>query len=151
MIIDFLDKAARYEGLGERFRIAFSWLQQHDLEKLAKGKHLIDGENIFALVNEYETVDAAAEKMEAHKAHIDLQYMVSGTEMVGHGFLRGQQPLQAYDATADFMLFSEAPDFFTRFDKGMFAIFFPEDLHMPNLKVGDPGPVRKVVVKIRVH
>jgi YhcH/YjgK/YiaL family protein len=150
MILDYLDRAARYEGLGAPFQRAFAWLRDTDLAPLTTGRHDIDGDRIFAMVNEYDTVDPSGEKMEAHRAHIDLQYMVRGTELVGHDLLRTQEPSKAYDPEKDFMLFDEPPAFFSRFQEGMFAIFYPEDLHMPNLQADGPGWVKKVVVKIKI-
>ena len=150
MILDHISRTSCYADLGEKFQKAFTYLTETDFTQLPKGRYDIDGENVFALVNEYDTVDPSGEKMEAHKAHIDVQFIAEGEELVGHGFLLGQQPSVPYDPKTDFMLFSEQPDFFSRFSKDMFAIFFPGDLHMPNVRVDAPVRVKKVVVKIRV-
>jgi YhcH/YjgK/YiaL family protein len=150
MIFDHISRAHYYQGLGERFKKAFAYLEDTDFSQVPKGRYEIDGDTIFAIVNEYDTVDPSAERMESHKAHIDVQFIAEGEELVGHDVLLGQQPSVAYDPSADFMLFSEKPVFFSRFTKGMFAIFFPGDLHMPNIRVDGPVPVRKVVVKIKV-
>jgi YhcH/YjgK/YiaL family protein len=147
MILDTLHNAHLYYGLGARFIKAFEYLQQTDFSKVEKGKYEI-GEDIFAIVNEYDTVDTAAELMESHKKYIDVQYIVSGAELVGHDFLQDKQPSKAYDEAADFMLFAETPAFFSRLDQGNFAIFFPSDLHMPNIRINEPVAVKKVVIKI---
>lgn len=151
MILDHISKAHQYEGLGERFKKAFAYLRDTDFSQVAKGRYDIDGDNVFALVNEYDTVDPSGEKMEAHKAHIDVQFVAEGEELVGHDFLLTQQPSVAYDPKGDFMLFSERPVFFSRFSQNMFAIFFPWDLHMPNIRVDAPARVRKVVVKVKIE
>lgn len=150
MILDTLQNAHLYYRLGLKFIKAFEYLAQTDLASLEKGKYEIDGTNIFAIVNEYDTVDTATEQMESHKKYIDIQYMVAGSELIGHDFLKDQVPSKAYDETADYQLFAEHPMFFSRLEKGMFAIFFPTDLHMPNIKVSTPMPVKKVVIKIAV-
>lgn len=150
MIIDILANASLYYGLGPRFVRAFEYLQQTNFAELEKGRYAIDGDRIFAIVNEYDTVDAAGEQMEAHKKHIDVQYLVRGEELVGHDFLQDKQPSRAYDPEADFMLFAEKPAFFTKLEVNSFAIFFPTDLHMPNIRVNDPVSVKKVVIKIAV-
>ena len=31
---------------------------------------------------------------------------------------------------------------------GMFGIFFPWDVHRPNVALGQPSPIRKVILKI---
>lgn len=151
MIIDTLQNAHLYYGLGPKFIKAFEYLAQTDFSAVAKGKYEIDGQQIFAIVNEYDTVDAATEQMESHKKYIDVQYVVSGAELVGHDFLNGQQPSKAYDADTDFMLFGEKPSFFTKLAQHHFAIFFPTDLHMPNLRIDAPAAVKKVVIKISVN
>lgn len=151
MILDTLQNAHLYHGLGARFIKAFEYLQQTDFSQLPKGKYEIDGKNIFAIVNEYDTVDTATEQMESHKKYIDVQYIVSGAELVGHDFLQDKKPSKAYEEETDFMLFAETPAFFTRLDKGNFAIFFPTDLHMPNIKIDTPAPVKKVVIKIGIN
>ena len=150
MIIDRLANAARYYPLSPRLAQAFAWLQNTGLHALPAGKHVIDGDNLFAIVQEYETMDSANEKMEAHLKHIDVQYMIQGEELVGHALLNGQQPSVAYDAANDFMLFGEAPSFFTVMAAGTFMIFYPADLHMPCIKTGEPAMVKKVVVKVKI-
>jgi YhcH/YjgK/YiaL family protein len=105
---------------------------------------------MYAIVNEYDTVAASGEQMEAHKKYIDVQYIVQGEELIGHAFLGGQTPSQVYDEEKDFMLFGGEPSFFSTLQQGHFAIFFPGDLHMPGLMVKEKGRVKKVVVKITV-
>jgi YhcH/YjgK/YiaL family protein len=151
MIIDTLANAARYNTLGSRFEKAFHFLQTASLDTLEKGKYEIDGDTIFAIVNEYDSVDPATQQMEAHKEHIDVQYIVKGEERIGHDFLQAQQPSKAYDPEKDFMLFAENPVFFSTLKAGMFGIFFPTDLHMPNIQVTTPAFVKKVVIKIKVR
>jgi len=150
MIIDTLKNAALYHSLGPKFVKAFEYLQQTDFSKVEKGKYEIDGTAIIAIVNEYDTISTEGEQMESHKKYIDVQYIVSGEELIGHDFLKNQTPSKAYDDTADFMLFGETPAFFSKLEQGMFAIFFPTDLHMPNIRVKDPVAVKKVVMKISV-
>ena len=150
MILDTIENASKYTFLGPRFARAFAFLAATDLRSIEKGKHEIDGKEIFAIVNEYDTVDAAAEQMESHRKYIDIQYMVWGEEQIGHDFLQAQTPSKTYDPEADYMLFGEKPMFFSVLKEGMFAIFFPTDLHMPNIKIAAPISVRKVVIKISV-
>lgn len=150
MILDTLEHAHRYYGLGPKFVRAFEYLKATDFSKVAKGKYELDGEDVFAIVNEYDTIDTVGEQMESHKKYIDVQYVASGIERIGHDLMGHKTPSQAYDEVTDFMLFAEEPAFFTILDQGQFAVFFPTDLHMPNLRVDAAVPVKKVVVKISV-
>ncbi|PUZ29965.1 YhcH/YjgK/YiaL family protein [Chitinophaga costaii] len=150
MILDTLANAQRYEGLGPKFVKAFEYLRQTDFNLVEKGKYPIAGDDIFVIVNEYDTVDAAGEQMESHKKYIDVQYVAAGVERIGHDFLENKTPSKPYDEASDYMLFAAPPAFFTVLEKGWFAIFFPTDLHMPNLRVAGPVGVKKVVIKISV-
>jgi YhcH/YjgK/YiaL family protein len=150
MVIDTLENAALYYNLGPKFVRAFRYLSDTDFSQVAKGKYEIDGTNVIAIVNEYDTVPASGEQMEAHKKYIDVQYIVSGEELIGHDLLQGQTPSKVYDEASDYWLFGEAPSFFSKMEQGMFAIFFPTDLHMPNIRVNEATPVKKVVMKVSV-
>jgi len=151
MILDTLQNAHLYHGLGPKFIKAFEYLAQTDFNALEKGKYEIEGKDIFAIVNEYDTVDPSGERMEAHRKYIDIQYIVKGAELIGHDLLLQKTPSQAYDEPTDFMLFDEKPAFFTKLEQDQFAVFFPSDLHMPNLRIDQPIPVKKIVIKISVN
>ena len=148
MVIDKLEHAHRYTAMGEGIARALEYLQETDLVNVSLGKHIIDGDKLFAIVQEYDTMDSAAEQMESHRKYTDVQYVVSGAELVGHSILSGQQVSKTYSDDEDFMLYADRPDFFSRFDAGTFMIFFPTDLHMPCIKDGAAVKVRKVVVKV---
>jgi YhcH/YjgK/YiaL family protein len=150
MIIDTLANTNRYTSLHSGIAKAFEWLQSTELNNLTAGKYSIEDENVFAIVQEYKTLDAADEQMEAHKKYIDVQYMISGEEMVGLSLLNDQTISKEYDAEADFFLVSGSPSFFATLSEGNFMIFFPTDLHIPCIKINEPAPVKKVVVKVRI-
>jgi YhcH/YjgK/YiaL family protein len=150
MVIDTLEHASLYYSIHSRIKAAFDYLQQTDLASTQPGKYPIDGDNIFAIVQEYDTLDMAAEQMESHKKYFDVQYIVSGEEQVGHALLASQAISKPYSEADDFMLYADKPDFFTYFHAGMFMVFFPHDLHMPCLHPGKPARVKKVVVKVAV-
>ena len=151
MIIDQLINADKYFNVHNGLNKAINYLRTTDLEVLAPGRYVIDNDDdIFAIVQEYKTMDTANEEMEAHKRYIDVQYMVSGQELVGQALFSGQAYSKEYDPVADFMLFPDTPTFFTKMEAGTFMVFFPTDLHMPCIKVNDPISVKKVVVKIKV-
>lgn len=151
MIIDSLANANLYTGISNKITKAFEWLINTDLNNLNTGKYFIDDENIFAIVQEYQTLDEVNEQMEAHKKYIDVQYMISGEEMVGLSLFSNQTISKSYDEESDFMQFSDPPTFYAILTEGSFMIFYPTDLHMPCLQIIEPSLVKKVVVKVRVE
>jgi YhcH/YjgK/YiaL family protein len=150
LIIDRLENAALYYNIHTRISAAFRYLRDTDLAAIAPGKYEIDGDELFAIVQEYDTMDATTEQMESHKKYIDVQYMMQGEELVGHALLNGHAVAKEYDAENDFMLYADAPSFFTKMAAGTFMMFFPHDLHMPCIRVNETGKVKKVVVKVKI-
>ncbi|MES2702655.1 MAG: YhcH/YjgK/YiaL family protein [Bacteroidota bacterium] len=148
MIVDSLATASLYCSVHPRLSAAFEYLLSTNLAALAPGKYEIDSANVFAIVQEYDTLHSAAEQMESHRKYIDVQYMVSGEEQVGHAILNSQLASKEYSPDEDYMLYADTPDFFSKLSAGMFMIFFPHDLHMPCIQVNGPARVKKVVVKI---
>ncbi len=151
MITDRLANAGLYRHLHPRIAAALDWLGATDVATMPLGKTPIDGENIFALVQEYTPKDAAQVKLEAHREYWDVQYVVAGAERVGWVNLAEVSVLEPHDAERDVAFFSGTASF-VRVPAGSFAIFSPEDVHMPGVAAEghDPaGTVRKIVVKVR--
>jgi biofilm protein TabA len=120
---------------------------------LPEGKHVIDGERIFALVQRYHPKPAGEATWEAHRRYIDVQYIVEGAERIGYAALGdGLKVTTPYDAEKDAAMFDARGDLF-EVPAGAFAIFMPQDVHAPGLlsstSVGI-ATVKKVVVKCRL-
>jgi YhcH/YjgK/YiaL family protein len=144
MITDKIENVKLYSGLKERIQKALEYIITTDLDNIKEGKYEIDGDNIYAMVNEYNTKDRSACFLEAHRKYIDIQYVVKGSELFGYAPFESQKPHAVYDAEKDFELFNEEPSF-VKFDTGMFAIFFPGDLHMPGIKAYSSSKVKKIL------
>ncbi len=113
------------------------------------GKYEIDDQNVYAMVQAYNSKPLAEGKWEAHKQYIDIQYVADGIEKIGFAPIGHMKVAQDYDAAKDFMLLEGSGDFVT-VRKGTFVILFPGDAHMPGMAVNEPEPVKKVVVKVKV-
>jgi YhcH/YjgK/YiaL family protein len=114
---------------------------------LALGRHDLDGDRAFALVQEYTTRKADDCKWEAHRMYIDVQYVVRGAERMGYANITTAHEREPYDAARDVAFFEPGEDYVT-VREGMLAIFGPEDVHAPCGAAGHPTPVRKIIVKV---
>jgi len=148
MIVDRIENYALYTGLGDRIRAALEYIRTTDFDHADAGRHDLDGDRLFAIINDYETIGRKEGQLEGHRKYIDIQYVVRGTEWIGYAPLSGQTVAIDYDPEDDCLLF-EGEATFIRFETGMFAIFFPQDLHQPGTG-NESIPVRKVVVKVKV-
>ena len=149
MIFDRIENAALYENISPLIKKAFAYLKQTDFSKLENGKHIIEEDNLFAIVQEYETKNDADSKLEAHKKYIDVQYVISGEELIGVKPLINQTPCKDYDAENDYALYDDSCSFI-KVAPTQFAVLFPQDLHKPGIKINSPAKVKKVVMKVRV-
>jgi YhcH/YjgK/YiaL family protein len=134
--------------LAQRLQAGFYFLQTADLENIAPGRVDIDGNQVFALVQEYDTKPKEQGFWEAHRKYIDIQYVVGGIEHMGYANL-AQLDAGDYDESKDFLPLQGTGSFLL-LPAGMFTLFMPEDAHMPGMAVDDPQPVKKVVVKVAI-
>lgn len=148
MVIDKIENHKLYVGLSEKIAKAFNYINETDLSQTVSGKYEIDGNNIFALVQEYDTKDENDCKLEGHTKYIDIQYMIQGVEQMGVATMRNQTT--AFKNEEDDLTFFEGDSTLLMVEAGMFTIFFPDDLHMPGIKVKRISKVKKVVIKVRV-
>jgi len=153
MILDRLENAAMYRPLGKRIAAALDYLRQTDFSKVADGRHELDGDRLYVMVQQYQTRPLAEATWEAHRQYLDVQYVIQGAERIGYAALRDNVTVQRpYDAEKDVIFFDAAGDFVS-LRVGDFVIFSPHDIHAPGLAlspVGALGNVRKAVVKCRM-
>jgi len=145
MIIDRIENAALYGGLGERIALALASVQA----KREPARYDMDGEKVYTLVQQYETKPESLGKWEAHRKHIDVQYVAAGIERIGWANINRLKLSEPYDDSKDVAFYQGDGDFMT-VPAGWFVILFPEDAHMPGIAVDARAPVTKVVVKVRV-
>ncbi|MBI4349884.1 MAG: YhcH/YjgK/YiaL family protein [Elusimicrobia bacterium] len=138
---------------GKVFKPALEFLRRPDIRDLPDGKYGLDGERVFALVQRYETIAAAEPRFEAHRKFIDVQFLASGTEIIGWAPLSGLAVTEVYDEEKEACFGGVPPGAWTplRLETGQLAVLYPEDAHAPRLADGAPAPVIKVVVKISVR
>jgi YhcH/YjgK/YiaL family protein len=149
MIFEILNNFNNYVLLSSHFKDIAQFLARKDLERLEIGKHTISDRGAFALVSEYATKPESECYIECHKKHIDIQMVVSGKESIG--FCQKSDCKESpYDPEKDFQKLSGELNFVTM-KPGNFAVFFPDDGHMPGLRVGSfPEHVKKIVIKVPV-
>ncbi|MBN1109090.1 MAG: YhcH/YjgK/YiaL family protein [Bacteroidales bacterium] len=135
----------------DRWDKAFSFMKESDLENLELKRYEIDGDLVYAPVSEYITKNEEDARFESHRKYIDLQYVVSGRELIGHAPASEQgEILEPYSEANDIMFMTVGSSKKLEAIPDRFFLFFPDDLHAPGMKDGENSPVRKVVVKIRI-
>jgi biofilm protein TabA len=151
LIYDTLGNAGIYRSVHSEFKKAFAFLCGKNLLTLPIGKYKIGRKGTFALIQEYSTREEYEGFIECHRKYIDIQYLAKGSEKVGISAKSACAPLTAYDPEKDFQKLRGNVDFIT-LEPNVFAVFFPDDGHMPAIKHGKKKQkVRKIVVKVPVE
>lgn len=146
MILDILENAHRYLVMNKGFAKAVEFLQRPELQELPVGRYEIDGERVYAMVSKDFGIKKEDTHLETHEKYIDIQLILSGTDDIGwKPKSLCTQPSGAYNPESDLQFFADTPNTWLSIKSGEFAIFFPEDAHMPMIS---SGQIHKVVVKI---
>jgi len=151
MIVTDLEHAQEQMALTPALQKALTFLQQVRSTSLVDGRVEIDGEQVYALVQSYET-RSGEPKFEAHRKYLDVQYVAEGEEIIGWALIHRMAVDAAYDEAKDVCLGHVPPSEVTpvRVSAGQMAVLYPTDAHAPKLAVGAPASVKKIVVKVAV-
>jgi len=149
MITDKLINSDLYCIDNQNLLKAFDYLKNTDLLNLENGKHIIDGDNIFVIIQDYQTKQKADSKWEAHRIYTDIQVVITGQEMLGYLDIKQFCPETDYDTDKDIIFGGGTGDFISACS-GDFVIFTPKDAHMPSICIDNPSYVKKAVVKIKL-
>ena len=149
MIFDKVENAKMYKGISSRLDKALELLTTVDFASKQDGKHEVDGDNLFYLVQRYKTQPLSEGKHEAHKKYIDVQLVVSGSEVIGVEILADQKVETPYTEDAGFY-FPSKDMTKLKISAGQFCVFYPQDLHIPSRTESASTDVVKVVIKVKV-
>lgn len=128
---------------------AFAFLRDHNLDSLPKGKYVIDSDNVTASVSIDPSKDFEKTNWESHRKYIDVQCIISGEEKMGLWPLSDATVIKPYDEKKDVVNYTATGEFYVA-GAGDFFIFFPDDVHRPNITPGGNKVVKKIVIKVRV-
>ena len=150
MIFDTLKNAELYYGCHDGFKKGFDFIKKVIADGTEVGKYEIDGKNVWASVQAYDPKEPH-EKFEAHKNYIDIQFIVSGKEYMECAYIDNCELMTEYNPEKDVAFYTASGDK-VRLDceANTFAIYFPEDVHKPGIKLVDGVSVKKVVVKVHI-
>lgn len=148
MIFDTLINVDNYKGLG-RVYTALKFLSETDFSKMELGRYELDGDNIFYMVQSYDTYPSKTVS-EAHRKYIDIQYMVEGEEIIGVADISCEKELIEAKEENDVWFYNCKTEPLV-LSAGKYMVLYPNDLHCPGVATnGTALTCRKVVVKVKV-
>ena len=152
MIAANLKDIGRYRGLSANLDEAIDWLLHSSWKNLPDGKHEIDDDRVFAIVQHYPSKPAEICRFETHRQYIDIQMVVSGAELMEVRIIEGLAVTEPYRPDIEFYATPEAGSYHSiLLVPGSVAILFPEDAHRPCIAIeGVPIAVHKIVLKVAI-
>ena len=151
MIFDTLQNIGCYRGLGANMDRAIETLLSTDFSTLDAGRFEVDGDNVFFIIQESALEEEDEARYEIHRSYADIQLALTDGEVILALPADQIEEWQDYNEENDTAFsWNAEPGIPLEMKPGCFAIFFPQDAHMPCLRGGDEKKSRKVVVKVRL-
>jgi biofilm protein TabA len=149
MIVDSLNNIEFYKSISEDIYQGLLFIKNADPE-IALGEYPLTA-TAKAVVMEYETKVKNDFGYEAHKHVIDVQYCIKNTERIPWSNLQRLKPNTEYSVEKDFTFFDMLePQGEVIIGNEIFAVFYPQDAHAPVYSDGEPGYIKKIVIKVKV-
>lgn len=145
-----------------KFKIAFEYLSKvlddtSEENKRLNAYHLdafekvVLDENNYALEQTYFSKDRDKCFFESHRKNIDVQFILEGEEIIEVDNIQNLDIKFQYNENMDLIKYDDSKfSSSIKIKKGDVAIFFPEDAHMPCIKINDSEKIIKTVVKVAV-
>jgi biofilm protein TabA len=146
--VNYVELYRQYHANQAYWDKAFEFLKTQDLPALKVGRQNIDGDNVYATVQDSPTKDYDSTQWESHRKYIDLQYVIRGKEKIGREDPSKLTVTRPYAEARDLANYSGNGPLYQAVP-GTFFLFFPSDAHRPNIMSGDKIADKKIVIKIR--
>ena len=150
MIADTIENIEPYLALGGNLARGLEFLRDAEAATLPEGRHEIDGDNVYALVQRYTTTPPTGKDFEAHLEYVDIQFVVSGRETSYWAPVASLSVKVQYRSEQDAAMYQDGESSAIALRPGAFAVFFPQDAHKPGCAAGTASDVKKIVVKCRL-
>ncbi|MBR1838707.1 MAG: YhcH/YjgK/YiaL family protein [Bacteroidaceae bacterium] len=149
MILAKLSDSARYESIHPALSALFEYVKTHHLLTAPTGRLSLDDENLFINVVDATLMTKDAQKLEVHRAYIDVHIPLSGSEIIGVRHIDTlDEPDSPFDESNDCAVYTAPATNYVVVEPGDFLLVFPEDAHAP---VIGSGKLRKLIAKVRIE
>ncbi|MDF2698607.1 MAG: hypothetical protein K0Q49_163 [Haloplasmataceae bacterium] len=147
-----LKELRNYYGHSKNLDFAIDFILGNDLITFGVGKQELLGKEVTLSVEEYEPRDIEQCYFENHHKYLDIQIVLSGKEGFGYANVNNKdlQVTNAYNADKDIAKYALKPEFIFEMQTNSFAVVYPEDLHMPKIKLADSLQVKKAIFKVKL-
>lgn len=128
------------------------FLKENKLQNMKEGRYDLQ-RGIYVTIESYETQKKEDRKYESHRLFVDIQYMISGMEIVHVCNIDERNIEEKYNRKKDITFYKNTSGTEHYLKEGDCIIFYPEDAHMPCIRVQEDKPekVKKAVFKVPIQ
>lgn len=132
------------------FARALQYFFDHQMMQAAPGHYEIEGKKLFVNIEDGLTKPVDERRFEMHAQYVDLQLLIDGAERQDFVTILPTQPAQEDRLQSNDIAFYPTPENVQTFcmQPGQYAVYYPGELHAPNLAVDQPVPHLKAIFKI---
>lgn len=150
MIYDLVENINLYCKKEDKLYRALRFAVEFDLTQ-PDGDYEVQGKEIFAKVQSYETAPPQERRFEAHRYYYDVQVLRQGQERQDVALAEQLEPFSEYDPKKD-VIKLKPPQIFSSIimTTGRFVVYYPHDIHRPNCDLEGKCKVRKICMKVKI-
>lgn len=150
MIQDVLKNLGHYGLAEEVVALVKGFVEKAVVENLEEGRYDLKGEDVFALIQSYNTKEHENCRLESHEVYSDIQYIIAGEEAMDYTCVEGLEVKEDMRPEKDMIFYHKRDQMSECFVRaGEFALFMPQDAHAPCKLIGESKAVKKIVFKIK--
>lgn len=134
------------------FNEAIETIKKNDFSSISDGTCYLKGKDLLYHLLSYQTKkDTDQTSLEMHKEYVDFFYILEGKETMFYAPNDGSYAFSSnYDSGNDVEFIKNVSNKSSLIlNKGMFAIFFPGELHISGIIADKPMQLRKLIFKIK--
>ena len=147
MIVDIIDNLSQYFSLNSSFEDIDRFIQNNNLKDIDCGSYdICDGVKVS--ITEYEP--GAGGDYECHRCFYDLQYAITGNEIIEVVPTKNCINSTGYKPDIEFYTDKTVAADSIVLNEGTFAFLAPGDAHKPCIKA-ETQIIKKAVFKIRIE
>ena len=146
----YRSKKYQLKDFDKQIKKCLAYVESDKLLEKTPGRYEIDGKNLFVTVVYYETSPVEIKVWEAHKKYIDVHYVLDGKERIDINFIDNMVQ-GTYNEKDDCMLLEGDKSSSVIISSGEYVVCFPEDAHIPGIRVDQSSTVKKAIFKILIN
>ena len=152
MIITTRKSLSRYKSMGVNMKKAIEYIDAFNGADLEPGRFDVEGDDVYAVIQCYNTKQYDEGMFETHDCYIDIQIILEGEELMYTAQREDMSDATPYIPEKDKNNYGDNKEAMcTHMKPGTVMVFYPEDAHKACIQAGSqPVAVKKLLLKVRL-